>query len=74
MQEGGRGVVGCETSCGPLRHATGKVYSHPPCLLLILRDYLPNFEPWLVGQNFDFSICNLHEIEDTFNFIAGCPI
>lgn len=33
-----------------------------------------NYKPWLRDQNFVCSLCNTNEYEDTYHFIAKCPI
>lgn len=33
-----------------------------------------NYKPWVEGANYVCSLCNLHEDEDVFHFVAKCPI
>ena len=33
-----------------------------------------NYRPWISGQNYICSLCNTHENEDVYHFVARCPI
>lgn len=33
-----------------------------------------NYKPWVVDKNYFCSLCNLHENETVFHFVARCPV